>query len=63
MLSPIEPVAPSTEIRRGRVARVSGPMERNVGDGSTVVSSPDQQAAAWVGRVAERDQASKNRGK
>ena len=52
VLSPIEPVAPRTEIRRGGLtALVSISMLSDVNDGST--GSPNQQAAAGARRIAE----------
>src|SRR5262252_2169635 len=62
VLSPMEPVAPSTEIRRGRTARVSISMATDVSGNTITFPSPDEQRASRGRRITQRDQACKNRG-
>src|SRR6476469_10924331 len=57
VFSPIEPVAPSTEMRRGRV---TGEVVLMVSEcmASTVIrnASPDKQPTTGIGRIAQSDQ-------
>jgi hypothetical protein len=57
VLSPMDPVAPRTEIRRGRTALVSISTARDVMEGSTRKPLlPNQQTMPGIGRIAERNE-------
>src|SRR6476659_11098797 len=57
VFSPIQPVAPSTEMRRGRVTGEVGLMVSEC-MASTVIrnASPDKQPTTGIGRIAQGDQ-------